>query len=129
MEEYGGGLGRVRSALEDHLQGGGGVGKEVNVGHVGVGRKPSQEERRGMCKRKHLSIEGGTLSGKGNGDTTDPTSSIEDNQGVAGTSLWVVGTVSIDNQRGRRGRQRRYENIMFGNKRTSIVRATPPYSQ
>ena len=75
-EEYGGGLGRVRSALEDHLQGGGGIGKEVNFGHMGAGRKPSQEERRGMHKRKHLSIEGGTLSGKGNGDTTDPTSSM-----------------------------------------------------
>jgi len=89
-EEYGGGLGRVRSALEDHLQGGGGVGKEVDVGHVRTGREPSQKERRGMRKRKHLSIKGGTLSGKGNSDATNPASPIEDDQRVASTSLWVV---------------------------------------
>jgi len=73
-----------------------------------------------MRKRKHLSIEGGTLSGKGNGDATNPTPHIEDNQRVASTSLWVVGAVSIDNQGGRRGGQGRDKYVMFRNKRASI---------
>jgi len=93
----------MRGTLEDHLQGGGGVRKEVNVGHVRTGREPLQEEGGGVRKRKHLSIKGGTLLGKRNGDATDPTSHIEDNLGVASTSLWVVGAVSINNQGGGRG--------------------------
>jgi len=44
----------------------------MNVRHVRMGQEPSQEEGGGVRKHKHLSIEGGTLLGKRNGDATNP---------------------------------------------------------